>query len=668
MVLGTLAEHSLPFTMAPVIVELAQTLAKDKVALSGMKLSRTSAKYKMVHGLGKTFSDRILSNTGKLPFSLNLDEATSSSDKKVLSILVSYYNPERKAVDVEHLGSFEIVKVTAAILENVLDKFFTDNDIPWSNLVSIMMDSCAVMRGSKTGLETRVRHNHCPQLLDIDGDSCHHIHNASKRFYSPFNGHLEQLFSDLHVDHKWASDQRAYLQEICEYMSIPGSTPKRFIEHRWLSCYDVGLSTQTMLPAYKVLYFGFMDEEDKALYKEPLEQLYAAHHLNEKAKRRIQSFHKDLSGKGMTLQGRDRKQRVVKKLWHEDTKTELHLSVYTGVLAILKEYVMVFQSRDTLVHKLHDKQLQVFTNFLACFVKPEHLPPIPRTLAGLKLKGDKLLPARDMYVGRVADRFRREHPQHHLLKPFLDQVLQGYIACGEYLQSKLPLESMTLQCLSAVDPIARGHSKTGCLLRQLAEMLNQFLPADVDVQQEVLQYGVDQSLPTFREGDDAVSWWAAVFEKGRYPGLSMAVKAALSVFHGPLVESSFSLMSEIIDSRSSSMNISTLSAIQTVKHTLLTRKQTALQMFKRENLKYGPVDQRMCHNIMSAGTKDKALRKQATLNAMERRREFDCQPSSSAAAARRAKAEEEALARRRHAAKQRKRACETIVQAKKQKK
>lgn len=90
---------------------------------------------------------------------------------------------------------------------------------------------------------------------------------------------------------------------------------------------------------------------------------------------------------------------MVKKLWHEDTKTELHLSVYTGVLAILKEYVSVFQSRDTLVHKLHDKQLQVFTNFFACFVKPEHLPPIPRTLAGLELKGDKLLPATDMYVG-----------------------------------------------------------------------------------------------------------------------------------------------------------------------------------------------------------------------------------------------------------------------------
>lgn len=46
---------------------------------------------------------------------------------------------------------------------------------------------------------------------------------------------------------------------------------------------------------------------------------------------------------GMTQQGRDRKQRLVKKLCHENTKTELHLSVYTGVLALLKEYVMVFQ-------------------------------------------------------------------------------------------------------------------------------------------------------------------------------------------------------------------------------------------------------------------------------------------------------------------------------------
>ena len=115
------------------------------------------------------------------------------------------------------------------------------------------------------------------------------------------------------------------------------------------------------------------------------------------------------------------------------------------------------------------------------------------------------------------------------------------------------------------------------------------------------------------------------------------------------------------------MGVGTEAALHTriAKHywiiLIMTWKQLAVEMFKGEDLKYRPVDQRMCHNIISAGTKDKALRKQATLKEMERRRECDCQPSSSAAAARRAKAEEEALARKRHAAKQHKRTCETLV-------
>ena len=207
MVLATLAEHSLPFTFAPVMVNLAQVLAEDKVALSGLKLSRTSAVYKMVHGLGFTFSERIFCNTQKYPFSINLDESTTNGDRKVLSILVSYFNPDRKMVDVGHLGSLEVLKVNALKLEKLLEKFFEENNIPWSNLVSMLMDSCGVMRGSKQGLETIIRQNHCPSLLDIDGDSCHHIHNSAKVFAASFSNHLEKLFSDLHTDHQWATDQ-----------------------------------------------------------------------------------------------------------------------------------------------------------------------------------------------------------------------------------------------------------------------------------------------------------------------------------------------------------------------------------------------------------------------------------------------------------------------------
>ncbi|GAA6081357.1 uncharacterized protein LOC116222886 [Tachysurus ichikawai] len=95
--------------------------------------------------------------------------------------------------------------------------------------------------------------------------------------------------------------------------------------------------------------------------------------------------------------------------------------------------------------------------------------------------------------------------------------------------------------------------------------------------QEILHYSVDQALPTFTDGDDIVSWWASVFETGKYPGQSQAVKAALSIFHGPLVESSFNLMGDIIDPRRTSMSITTFSSIQTVKYSLMSRNQRDVQ-------------------------------------------------------------------------------------------
>lgn len=83
-------------------------------------------------------------------------------------------------------------------------------------------------------------------------------------------------------------------------MGIPSTAPKRFVMHRWLSAYDVAISTKRLLPAYKVLYYGFMNKEDKALYKDPLEQLFADFNMNaqKKAQKRIRYFHEDLRKKG----------------------------------------------------------------------------------------------------------------------------------------------------------------------------------------------------------------------------------------------------------------------------------------------------------------------------------------------------------------------------------
>ena len=66
MVIGFVAEHSLPLTIAPELVQLSQTLADDKRALSALKLSRWTTSYKLNHGLGKYFSDETLGEVSVL--------------------------------------------------------------------------------------------------------------------------------------------------------------------------------------------------------------------------------------------------------------------------------------------------------------------------------------------------------------------------------------------------------------------------------------------------------------------------------------------------------------------------------------------------------------------------------------------------------------------------
>ena len=79
LVLSTVAEHSLPFTMVPVMINLAQELSKDSRALSRLSVDRTSASYKMRFGLAKTLEQKTINNIQKTFFSLNIDESTSNN-------------------------------------------------------------------------------------------------------------------------------------------------------------------------------------------------------------------------------------------------------------------------------------------------------------------------------------------------------------------------------------------------------------------------------------------------------------------------------------------------------------------------------------------------------------------------------------------------------------
>ena len=131
-------------------------------------------------------------------------------------------------------------------------------------------------------------------------------------------------------------------------------------------------------------------------------------------------------------------------------------------------------------------------------------------------------------------------------------------------------------CLSALDPTVRGHTKThSCLLKLLPYFNFSLSSDDNQFTAEISAFQLDKELPIFASGCRLDSWWNNVFKSGKYPDLSKVVKAEVSICTSPQIEASFSMMNDIIDTRSSRMDIATHGAIMNVKYGLIAKSQSS---------------------------------------------------------------------------------------------
>ena len=72
-------------------------------------------------------------------------------------------------------------------------------------------------------------------------------------------------------------------------------------------------------------------------------------------------------------------------------------------------------------------------------------------------------------------------------------------------------------------------------------------------------------------------WWAEVMPS--YPALGKVWKACLSIFTGPRIEQSFSVMKDFMDRKSNHLAVRSYSAIQTIKYDLKARNTTTFSDF-----------------------------------------------------------------------------------------
>ena len=74
----------------------------------------------------------------------------------------------------------------------------------------------------------------------------------------------------------------------------------------------------------------------------------------------------------------------------------------------------------------------------------------------------------------------------------------------------------------------------------------------------------------------------------------------LSCFSCPVVESSFSIMDNVMDETTNRLNTKSLSTIQTIKYWLPAKNQSAIKTFQKEDYMHEAVDSKLVKNMNEA--------------------------------------------------------------------
>ena len=328
----------------------------------------------------------------------------------------------------------------------------------------------------------------------------------------------------------------------------------------------------------------------KSVYQQDIDELLSQ--CSTAVKKRVKTIQKVCHKKSLTIAGKEQKERVVEKLLFNRKKTEIQLNFYVTILPLFKSFVLVFEQKEPVMHRIHDELTSVVHHF-ACFLKIQIVVDISsKRLSQLDVtKAENQLPINKWYVRTDARQILRKLPADHPVKTeFYKAMKQAFELASPYIQLKFPLNNNMLKTMTSINPACHGTTIGATIMKRLKTYLPSVIPeAEHDTfDLEVNKYHLDKNIPKAVNEDGSSkrldTWWAEVFDIDGYPHLSKVIKACLSIFTEPMIEQSFSTMNNVINKKTNHINVETVNAIQTVKYYLKQRmkpqyRATATLMF-----------------------------------------------------------------------------------------
>ena len=218
----------------------------------------------------------------------------------------------------------------------------------------------------------------------------------------------------------------------------------------------------TLVDPLILLYYAWIPNDFREMYEGDVKTIFDKHGLNEKATDIINAIQTKMKQKKLTDEDKECKGRIVTKLFYEKSTLLLNSNLFISVLPLFKSFILTFEQKEPLIHRLHRSLIENFRAFLGCFAMFEVFNDTPYNKLNSIDVASNVRRLKTLYVRdeneKLVSSLQKNKIQRDIATDFYRKLCAAYVTAAFYIQKKNALSNLHLKFFRALDPRLRRSS------------------------------------------------------------------------------------------------------------------------------------------------------------------------------------------------------------------
>lgn len=240
MICAALAEHNISFRVMDHLTEVFKRAFHDSEIAKGFKCKRSKTAHLIYDVIAPTFEKNLhndisafKSSSGKVIFSIIIDETTDINTEKILAIAIMYYSTKNMSATTKFLLAVNLEGETSQDVFDALSNGLKKINLNIADLLGFAADTTNVIFGTNRSVVSKIQavNPHCVFVKCV----CHSVALAVSYACKELPRNIDQVVKDVYNYFSHSSKRQ---REFLEFQDFVGSDKHNILRHyeiRWLS-------------------------------------------------------------------------------------------------------------------------------------------------------------------------------------------------------------------------------------------------------------------------------------------------------------------------------------------------------------------------------------------------------------------------------------------------